>query len=153
MSCQVVGLMAKYIAQIIVTGAQIVGRAFVRAVRQELQASQAAARARSNAPGAASAGVAAKDAVTGMTVQEARQILNLDKSGDIERIQKNFQHLFEINDKSKGGSFYLQSKVVRAKERLDQEIQEPQEETQKKSEKDEPKDESSQSHKSSSSNS
>lgn len=27
-----------------------------------------------------------------------------------------------MNDKSKGGSFYLQSKVFRAKERLDEEL-------------------------------
>ena len=62
------------------TGAQIVGRAFVRAVRQELQASQAAARARSGAPGtsSATAGEAAKDAVTGMTVQVSCQVYVLD---------------------------------------------------------------------------
>ena len=36
--------------------------------------------------------------------------------------QKKFEHLFQVNDKSKGGSFYVQSKVVRAKERIDQEI-------------------------------
>lgn len=137
--------MAKYIAQIIVTGAQIVGRAFVRAVRQELQASQTAARARSSAPGSSSAGSAAKDAVTGMTVQEAKQILNIESGAEIEQIQNNFQHLFEINDKSKGGSFYLQSKVVRAKERLDQEIQESQQETSQKSEKDTKKSESNES--------
>ena len=41
---------------------------------------------------------------------------------DPEAIQKNYEHLFNMNDKSKGGSFYLQSKVYRAKERLDQEI-------------------------------
>jgi import inner membrane translocase subunit TIM16 len=28
-------------------------------------------------------------------------------------------HLYEVNEKSHGGSFYLQSKVVRAKETLD----------------------------------
>lgn len=32
---------------------------------------------------------------------------------------QNFEHLFKVNDKSEGGSFYLQSKVVRAKEALD----------------------------------
>ena len=36
--------------------------------------------------------------------------------------QKKFEHLFQVNDKSKGGSFYIQSKVVRAKERIDQEV-------------------------------
>lgn len=58
----------------------------------------------------------------GMTVDEAKQILNIDDL-DPEQMQKNYEHLFNVNDKSKGGSFYLQSKVVRAKERLDQELQ------------------------------
>ena len=54
-----------------------------------------------------------------MTVEEAKQILNIDELGR-EVLDKNYDHLFECNDKAKGGSFYLQSKVVRAKERLDQ---------------------------------
>ena len=40
-----------------------------------------------------------------------------------ENLLKNYQHLFDVNDKSKGGSLYLQSKVVRAKERIEQEMQ------------------------------
>lgn len=36
--------------------------------------------------------------------------------------QKKYDHLFQVNEKSNGGSFYIQSKVVRAKERIDQEI-------------------------------
>lgn len=36
--------MAKYIAQIIVLGTQIVGRAFARALKQEISASQEAAK-------------------------------------------------------------------------------------------------------------
>ena len=43
------------------------------------------------------------------------QILNVEKSkaNDLEPelVEKNFKHLFEVNDKAKGGSFYLQSKV------------------------------------------
>ncbi len=35
---------------------------------------------------------------------------------------QKFKHLFEVNEQH--GSFYLQSKVYRAKERLDQEFQE-----------------------------
>lgn len=42
---------------------------------------------------------------------------------DIETIEKNYKHLFEVNDKAKGGSLYLQSKVYRAKERIDMELQ------------------------------
>ncbi len=33
--------------------------------------------------------------------------------------KQNYDHLFNANDPSKGGSFYIQSKVVRAKERFD----------------------------------
>ena len=54
-----------------------------------------------------------------MTVEEAKQILNIEKIG-LEEIDNNYKHLFDQNDRAKGGSFYLQSKVVRAKERLDQ---------------------------------
>ena len=113
--------MAKYIAQIVVTGAQIVGRAFVRAVRSELNASQQAAKNRSSQSGS-TANTAANNALTGMTLQEAKQILNIDDIKDGEKVVKNYEHLFAVNERGKGGSFYLQSKVVRAKERIDQEM-------------------------------
>jgi mitochondrial import inner membrane translocase subunit TIM16 len=58
---------------------------------------------------------------SGMTLEEAQQILNVDKL-DPEEAQKRYEHLFATNDKSKGGSFYLQSKVFRAKERIDEEL-------------------------------
>lgn len=45
-----------------------------------------------------------------MTIEEAKQILNIEELNE-EKIRKNFEYLFSINDKSKGGSFYLQSKV------------------------------------------
>ncbi|KAK7802856.1 hypothetical protein U0070_016339 [Myodes glareolus] len=82
--------MAKYLAKIIVMGVQVMGRAFVRALRQEFAASQA-------------------------------QILNISKLNP-EQSQKNYEHLFKVNDKSVGGS-YLQSKFVHAKEHLDEELQ------------------------------
>lgn len=41
---------------------------------------------------------------------------------DIEKIKKQYENLFNLNDKAKGGSFYLQSKIYRAKERIDQEL-------------------------------
>ncbi|XP_053326633.1 mitochondrial import inner membrane translocase subunit TIM16 [Spea bombifrons] len=110
--------MAKYLAQIVVMGAQVVGRAFARALRQEFAASRAAAEARGGRAGKESA---AASSLSGISIQEAQQILNISKMTP-EEIQKNYDHLFKVNDKSVGGSFYLQSKVVRAKERLDQEI-------------------------------
>ncbi|KAM8722961.1 mitochondrial import inner membrane translocase subunit tim16-like isoform 3-T3 [Acanthopagrus schlegelii] len=109
--------MAKYLAQIIVMGAQVVGRAFARALQQEYAASQAAAKAR----GSSAQHSAAASSITGMTVQEAQQILNISTLTP-EEIQKNYEHLFKVNDKTVGGSFYIQSKVVRAKERLEEEL-------------------------------
>jgi len=58
----------------------------------------------------------------GMTVEEAKQILNISDLGNVEEIQKKYEHLFNVNDKVKGGSFYLQSKIFRAKERIDEEL-------------------------------
>jgi import inner membrane translocase subunit TIM16 len=59
-----------------------------------------------------------------MLFKEAKQILNLtdDDLNDSEKLQKHYEHLFNLNDKTKGGSFYLQSKIYRAKERIDQEV-------------------------------
>ncbi|XP_037649516.1 mitochondrial import inner membrane translocase subunit tim16 [Sebastes umbrosus] len=124
--------MARYLAQIIVMGAQVVGRAFARALQQEFAASQAAAQAR-NSAGQHSA---AASSITGMTLQEAQQILNVSTLTP-EEIQKNYEHLFKANDKEVGGSFYIQSKVVRAKERLDEELTiETQQQQQQKSRQD-----------------
>lgn len=111
----------KPLLELIIGGAQIVGRAFTRAVREEFRTSQQAAeRAGGGRQGARRV---ANDSITGMTLQEAKQILNVTEPHDIETIEKNYKHLFEVNDKAKGGSLYLQSKVYRAKERIDMELQ------------------------------
>ncbi|CAG9793369.1 unnamed protein product [Diatraea saccharalis] len=127
--------MAKYIAQIIVLGAQVVGKAFARALKQEIAASQEAAKRAGGGPEGARR--AAANASTGLSLEEAMQILNLDKL-DPEQVKKNYEHLFTVNDKAKGGSFYLQSKIVRAKERLDVEFNQ----NQTKQEQSHPKDSS-----------
>lgn len=143
--------MAKYIIQIIVLGSQAVGRAFAKALRQEIQASQEAARRAGGGPqGEKRAAANARTGIfgklffidqfdlcfvqislesnflhvfTGITLEEAQQILNLSKL-DPKDAQEKFDHLFKVNNKSKGGSFYLQSKVFRAKERIDHELEE-----------------------------
>ena len=111
--------MAKFIAQIIVLGGQIIGKAFTQALRQEFQAGNAARRAAGSAQEGSKQ--AAKNSLMGMTLEEAMQILNV-KELEVEKVDENFKYLFDINDKKKGGSFYLQSKVFRAKERIDQEL-------------------------------
>ncbi|XP_014278520.1 mitochondrial import inner membrane translocase subunit TIM16 [Halyomorpha halys] len=111
--------MAKYLGQIIVLGTQVIGKAFAKALKQEWAASQEAARRAGG--GQRGANRAAENTRSGMTLEEAQQILNVDKL-DPERVKERYDHLFKVNDKIRGGSFYLQSKVVRAKERIDAEL-------------------------------
>ena len=59
-----------------------------------------------------------------MSLEEAKDILNITDvdiyGADREKLHKNYEHLFSVNEKANGGNLYLQSKVVRAKERIDQ---------------------------------
>jgi len=112
----------KLIAQIVTAGVQIVGRAFSKALREEIAKSRAAASQRATKSGAEQSQTSAANAVSGMTVEEAMRILNVEDIHDAEKLQASFERLFEMNEKTKGGSFYLQSKVFRAKERIDDEL-------------------------------
>lgn len=57
-------------------------------------------------------------------MDEACKILNVEASAlEFPAVQKKYDHLFEVNSKEKGGSFYLQSKVYRAMERLKYEME------------------------------
>lgn len=40
----------------------------------------------------------------------------------MEDVLARFKRLFDVNDPQKGGSFYLQSKVLRARERIEMEV-------------------------------
>lgn len=111
--------MAKYIAQLIVAGTQVVARAFARAVKQEIEASQQAAqRLGSSKPEGKTRTERIANQKLGISLEEAKQILNI-KNLTKEDIEEKYQDLFKANEKT---SFYLQSKVVRAKERLDHEL-------------------------------
>jgi import inner membrane translocase subunit TIM16 len=57
-----------------------------------------------------------------LSVQEANQILGIESTATWEEIMKKYNHLFQQNEKH--GSFYLQSKIYRAKERLEEEFKE-----------------------------
>lgn len=39
----------------------------------------------------------------------------------MEVVTERFKKLFDLNDPKKGGSFYLQSKILRARERIEME--------------------------------
>jgi mitochondrial import inner membrane translocase subunit TIM16 len=119
----------------------VLGRAFAEAYRQA-NASSAYARANAKAGGSVSSTGRANIA-TGMTLEEACQILNVKppskivrKAGsggsaaaeagvaekEMEEVYSRFKRLFDANDPQKGGSFYLQSKVLRARERIEAEM-------------------------------
>ncbi|CAF1081186.1 unnamed protein product [Didymodactylos carnosus] len=112
-------LLKNFLIQIAILGAQVIGRAFSKALRQELQYSQTATQS-----GKTTARTVQADRVAGMSLQEAKQILNIsaEESIDVEKLKAKYDYLFKINDKTKGGSFYLQSKIYRANERIEQEL-------------------------------
>ncbi|KAI5478315.1 hypothetical protein MNV49_005270 [Pseudohyphozyma bogoriensis] len=118
----------RLIAQVVIIGSQIVGKAFVSAWRQ------AARNARATPVEGGSAGAArGGDALSRnhrMTLDEAQQILNVKnvvkEESELQQMLKNFDHLFAANAPLKEGkphsSHYLQSKIVRAKERIEAEM-------------------------------
>uniref|UniRef100_A0A1I8FZY8 Phenylalanine--tRNA ligase beta subunit n=1 Tax=Macrostomum lignano TaxID=282301 RepID=A0A1I8FZY8_9PLAT len=113
------------IIEIILLGSRVVGRAFAAALREEYAASQQAAKNRqqsSSSSGGDSDQSGTASAISGLSLKEAMQILHVENLEDKSRIQHQYDHLFGVNDRKKGGSFYLQAKVFRAKERIDQEI-------------------------------
>ncbi|KAK7935611.1 hypothetical protein PG985_001106 [Apiospora marii] len=112
----------RLITQVVIVGSRVLGRAFSEAFKQA-QASSNYARSQAklnpNGTGATSMG-------TGMTLDEACKILNVKPpqggKANIEEVMDRFKRLFDANDPQKGGSFYLQSKVLRARERIESEV-------------------------------
>ncbi|KAI8319133.1 protein transporter [Martensiomyces pterosporus] len=107
----------KAIVQMLLTGTRIVGRAFGDAYRQAA-ANSAAARAAAGNMKASADGDRVTQA-SGITVDESTKILNVEDVENREEIAKKFEHLFAVNDPKKGGSLYLQSKIIRARERIE----------------------------------
>lgn len=52
-----------------------------------------------------------------MAIEEARSILGVDANASLEDVMARYAKMFEANEKI--GSFYLQSKIHRAKERME----------------------------------
>ena len=50
-----------------------------------------------------------------MPTEEALTILNIESPYDRETVEARYDKLFSLNDPAKGGSFYLQCKVIGAK--------------------------------------
>ncbi|XP_072963193.1 mitochondrial import inner membrane translocase subunit PAM16 like 2-like [Typha angustifolia] len=101
---------AKLIANLIIMGSGILGRAVLQAYRKALE--------NANKTGVAHETINnMRRASKTMTEQEARQILGITEHSTWEEVMQKYDTLFEKN--AKGGSFYLQSKVHRAKECLE----------------------------------
>lgn len=73
-----------------------------------------------------------------LTLDEACRILNVAPprggQGNLEKTHEQFKRLFDMNDPKKGGSFYLQSKVLRARERIEVEVRTRSEESEREEE-------------------
>lgn len=104
----------------------MLGRAFTEAYKQASASSQyQKAQAKANPNGSSSFGA------NGLTLEEACKILNVKPpqggKANMEDVMERFKKLFDVNDPKKGGSFYLQSKVLRARERIESEVRKAEE--------------------------
>lgn len=109
----------RIITQVVFSGARIVGRAIAESYRQAAATQKYAA--------ANQGGGSKSFASSNITMEEACKILNVGPSKmgqiDSEFVTERFKRLFDLNDPKKGGSFYLQSKILRARERIEREVQ------------------------------
>nr|POF13347.1 mitochondrial import inner membrane translocase subunit tim16 [Quercus suber] len=112
----------RIITQVVFTGARVFGRAFAEAWKQA-SASQKYAASQGGS-GTAQNTLSA----SGLTLDEACRILNVSPpqggQANLVKTHEQFKRLFDMNDPKKGGSFYLQSKVLRARERIELEVRE-----------------------------
>ncbi|KTW28593.1 import motor complex subunit PAM16 [Pneumocystis jirovecii RU7] len=110
------------IAQIIIVGTQILGRAFVQAYKQ-VAANAALKHAQNNIYESHreihDTNTDILSQKTGITIPEACQILNIKKTPiELSDVIEKYEYLYKINDPKNGGSLYLQTKIFWAKERL-----------------------------------
>ena len=123
------GPVGRVIAQGILLGVSILARALPAAYASAL------ANARKTGADKAAEEAARKGASflgkARMSKDEALQVLNLSEGkATIEAVQKQYERYFEANKVGNGGSFYLQSKIYRAKELLDEYVAEKNKEQQ-----------------------
>jgi mitochondrial import inner membrane translocase subunit TIM16 len=107
------------------------------AAYKQAQASSAYQRAHGGKTPTSATGRA--NIASGMTLEEACQILNVKKPKEggeeyVGEVMDRFKRLFDVNDPQKGGSFYLQSKILRARERIEGELRPMQEQAEMEAE-------------------
>ena len=111
----------------------MVGRAFAEAYRQASAKSQYAQQVAKSGDGAAN-----NFASSGLTLDEACKILNVRPpaggKANLDDVTARFKKLFDNNEPSNGGSFYLQSKILRARERIELEVRQKAEKAEREAE-------------------
>lgn len=129
------GPFGRLVAQALVIAGSVVSRAFVQAY---MQASQ---QARHTAKQTATKGQQAGKSNISLRKQigevEALKILNFSEAKRPKSVQEvidRYEVYFNANNPKQGGSFYLQSKIYRAKERLEQDFNQSLEEKKEKKE-------------------
>lgn len=105
------------------TGSRVLGRAFAESYKQFAASQKYAAEATRNNPQALN-----NITSSGLTLDEACKILNVKPpmrgQTNLDNVFERFKRLYDLNDPQKGGSFYLQSKILRARERIELEVRE-----------------------------
>uniref|UniRef100_A0A0K0ERH4 Mitochondrial import inner membrane translocase subunit tim-16 n=1 Tax=Strongyloides stercoralis TaxID=6248 RepID=A0A0K0ERH4_STRER len=112
----------KNLIKVVVASTEAIGKALGRAIKEEVKYTQQASERYRQAQNTSSKEKEKTTSKLGISLQESCQILNVKEPFDPKIIEERYKKLFEVNDKAKGGSLYLQSKVFRAKERLDEEL-------------------------------
>ena len=103
---------ARLLANMVVMGSGVLGRHFLQAYKEALANGGKAA--------GAAAGSAARESLkrSGMPDGEARMILNVKPKAPDAEILEASEKLAAMNDPEKGGSKYLQQKIVNARDSL-----------------------------------
>ena len=107
--------MSRLLANLIIAGGSMLVKAASQAYQKALVNAQRSGVAHEAAKGTAASVFGKKT----MALDEARMILEIDAGATLEEAMARYQKMFEANEKA---SFYLQSKIHRAKERMEQEF-------------------------------
>ncbi len=107
--------MSRLLANFIIAGGSMLVKAASQAYQKALVNAQRSGVAQEAAKGTAASVFGKKT----MALDEARMILGIDAGATLEEAMARYQKMFEANEKA---SFYLQSKIHRAKERMEQEF-------------------------------
>lgn len=126
-----IGPLGRIIAQIIVPAIAIMAKTLPAAYAAALENARKSGVG-SEAAGAAggAAGDAARKGASflgkaRMSKDEALMVLNLTEAdASVDAVKRQYERYFESNGVENGGSFYIQSKVYRAKELLDEYVME-----------------------------